>query len=75
VDGFVCPVLGGQAGKNGNTDGEHWPIFPIYGGDYSVRGGDVSVPDHATNSGFPTTDHGSPGETGYTAIWNNNNAP
>ena len=71
VDGFVCPVLGGKAGEHGKSQA----IFGIYGGDYSVRGGDVSVPAHATNTGFPSIEHGSPGDLGYTAIWNNANEP
>ncbi len=71
-DGFVCPVLGGQAGEeHGNSDPAN--IVEIGGGDYTVPGPDVFVPTHATNregAGTPGGDHASPGEVGYTAIWN-----
>jgi hypothetical protein len=71
TDGFVCPVLGGQAGDdhgNANVD----VIVPIYGGDFTVAGPDVSVPILATNdegNGAPGGPHTSPGDQGYTAIW------
>ena len=71
VDGFVCPILGGKAGENGKSQ----KIAQLPNGDYTVVGPDVSVPEHATNWGFPTTDHGVPGDEGYSAIWNYNNAP
>lgn len=74
ADAFVCPHLGGKAGENGNIDGSNWPIGEIYGG-YTVGGPDVSVPDHATNWGYPNIAHGVPGDVGYTAIWNRANAP
>ena len=73
ADGFICPVLGGQAGMHGNSHA----IVGIAGGYYTVPGPDVSVPAHATNKGWPGT-AGSfyiPGEVGYSAIWNNANAP
>ncbi len=68
--GFVCPVLGGQAGDDhGNSS----PGFATIGdGDASVIGPDVTVPVHATNdngAGKPGGDHASPGDANYTAIW------
>ena len=73
TDGFVCPVLGGQAGEeHGNSDPPK--IINIYGGDSSVIGPNVSVPLHATNdegNGSPGGPHTSPGDPGYTAIWAN----
>jgi hypothetical protein len=71
VDGFVCPVLGGKAGENGKSA----KIFAISGGDYSVAGPNINVPEHATNTGWPGGPHGSPGDLGYTAIWNLANFP
>ncbi len=69
--GFVCPVLGGQAGdQHGNSAPQ--PIQPIAQGDYTVAGPDVSVPVHATNgdgAGSPGGAHSSPGDRDYTAIW------
>ena len=69
---FVCPVLGGQAGENGNAT-----VFatPPAGGFYSIIGPEVSVPTHATNddgagSPGPGGTFLSPGDVGYTAIWN-----
>jgi hypothetical protein len=71
TDGFVCPVLGGQAGEDhGKSDPE--PIVGISDGDSTVVGPEVSVPTHSTNQngeGTPTGDHASPGDTDYTAIW------
>jgi hypothetical protein len=71
TDGFVCPVLGGQAGmEHGQSNPA--PLVPIYGGDYTVGGPDVSVPVFATNgdgSGSPGGPHSGPGDTDYTAIW------
>ena len=73
TDGFVCPVLGGQAGDaHGNSSVEKFTT--IGGGDVSVIGPDVTVPLHATNdngAGLPGGDHASPGDAGYTAIWKN----
>jgi hypothetical protein len=83
---FVCPVLGAsgtngadglaKAQANGNEN-----LAQIGGGDWSTIGPDVGkgqggVPDQATNTnpdgstGTPGGDHASPGDTGYTAIWN-----
>lgn len=67
-DGFVCPVLGGQAGVNGNYNGiTNTPNFP------TVLGPEVSVPRQATNGNNginnPGGPYASPGETDYTAIW------
>ncbi len=71
TDGFVCPVLGGQAGQHGNAPAD--VIVQIGGGDYSVIGPDVTVPIHATNDngdGDPgSADHASPGDPDYSAIW------
>ena len=73
VDGFVCPVLGGQAGEShGNSDPQKF--VTIGGGDTTIIGPDVSVPVHATNddgAGSPGGDHASPGDPGYSPIWNN----
>jgi hypothetical protein len=72
-DGFVCPVLGGKAGTNGNSG----KIAPIAGGYYTIVGPDVTVPDHAMNDGFPSVPDSFlvPGDPGYSAIWNYDNAP
>jgi hypothetical protein len=71
TDGFVCPVLGGQAGEDhGNSNNE--VIVPIGEGDFTVVGPSVSVPIFATNDeggGTPPGPHDSPGDQGYTAIW------
>jgi len=71
TDGFVCPVLGGQAGgDHGNSSPK--PIVGISNDDSTVIGPDVSVPEHATNdngAGSPGGDHASPGDSDYTAIW------
>ena len=71
TDGFVCPVLGGQAGgDHGNSSPD---IFvTIAGDDTTIIGPDLNVPVHATNdngAGSPGADHASPGDKGYTAIW------
>ncbi len=71
TDGFVCPVLGGQAGgDHGKSDP---PKFvTIAGGDTTVIGPNVSVPVHATNdngNGSPGGAHASPGDAGYSPIW------
>jgi hypothetical protein len=71
TDGFICPVLGGQAGgEHGNSSPD---IFvTIAGGDTTIIGPDVSVPVHATNdngAGSPGGDHASPGDADYSAIW------
>ena len=71
TDGFVCPVLGGQAGgDHGNSAPQKFVTLP--GGDTTVIGPNVSVPVHATNDngkGTPGGDHASPGDPDYTAIW------
>lgn len=71
--GFVCPVLGGQAGDD-HGDSEPGAIKPLgETGDYTIPGPDVNVPEFATNDngeGTPGGDHASPGDTTYTAIWN-----
>ncbi len=69
TSGFVCPVLGGEAGVNadGNT-----PFITIAGGDYSILGPEVTVPIFATNddgAGAPSGAHASPGDEDYSAIW------
>lgn len=73
TDGFVCPVLGGEAGgENGQSSPD--VFITIADGDTSILGPDVSVPVHATNdngAGSPGGDHASPGDPGYTAIWDN----
>ena len=65
--GFVCPVF------NADAVGAHNPnAVGIGGGDYSIIGPDVSVPEHATNgdgAGTPPGPHSQPGDTDYTAIW------
>ena len=65
--GFVCPVF------NADAVGAHNPTaVTIGGGDYSIIGPDVSVPDQATNgngTGTPGGAPSSPGDTDYTAIW------
>ena len=73
VDGFVCPVLGGQAGQNGVATG----ISPIAGGYFTVGGPNVSVPAQTTNTGFPSVAGSflTPGDPGYGAIWDFANAP
>ena len=70
TDGFVCPVLGGQAGDNGSTPSGLF--VTIGGGDTTILGPKVSIPKHATNddgAGIPGGAHASPGDDGYTAIW------
>jgi len=65
--GFVCPVISTDAvlnAKNGTA---------INGGAYSIIGPEVAVPINATNAngaGSPGGTFASPGDTGYTAIWN-----
>ncbi|MGE0600584.1 MAG: hypothetical protein AB7P41_14190 [Dehalococcoidia bacterium] len=65
ADAFACPVLGGHAGERGHE------FVEIGEGGYTVLGPNVKVPDHATNNdgaGSPA-DHLSPGEVGYSPIW------
>ena len=72
TDAFVCHVLGGEVGENGNAD-----VFTVIGGgDVTIIATSpddpISVPVHATNddgAGTPGGDHASPGDSGYTAIW------
>ena len=73
AEAFVCPVLGGQAGLHGQHNG----VTPIAGGYYTHGGPDVSVPTHVPNSGWPGTagSFGTPGDEGYTAIWDHANEP
>ncbi len=65
---FVCPVF------NSDAVGQHNPnAVPIAGGDYTIIGPDVNVPDTATNldgSGNPAGNHAGPGDEGYSPIWN-----
>lgn len=66
---FVCPVLTvpAQAAENSPK------IDPLpTAGEYTIGGPTLTVPDGATNrdgTGSPA-DHASPGEAGYTPIWN-----
>src|SRR5918999_895251 len=75
---FVCPVLpvSDQAKQHSNAN-----FITISGGDTSIlpgKAGDeasspVDVPEGATNqdgAGSPAGEHASPGDPGYTAIWN-----
>jgi hypothetical protein len=68
TDGFICPVLGGQAGEHGKAVVIEQPP----GGFYTVIGPEVHVPVHATNgdgAGSPAGPFVSPGEDGYSPIW------
>lgn len=68
TDGFVCPVLGGQAGQHGNSE----VIVQPPAGFYSVIGPDVTVPIQATNldgEGSPVGPFASPGDSNYSPIW------
>ena len=73
VDGFVCPILGGQAGEvHGNSEPGKFVTLEE-SGDTTIIGPDVRVPIQATNengAGSPHGDHASPGDPGYTPIWN-----
>ena len=81
---FTCSVLGAngtngaqgvaKAAANGNPN-----LMQIGGGDWSTIGPEVGnggVPDQATTTlpdgspGTPGGEHASPGDSGYTAIWN-----
>lgn len=74
VDGFVCPVITTDAvlvapngGSIGEVDGTQY---------YTIGGPDVAVPEGATNEGFPGQGNFlTPGDVGYTAIWDRANAP
>jgi hypothetical protein len=66
---FVCPVLNvpGQAAENSPKIG---PLPTA--GQYTIGGPTLAVPDQATNrdgAGSPA-DHASPGDPGYSPIWN-----
>jgi hypothetical protein len=80
-DGFVCPVLGGEAGMNGEAKGISYvdntglPVDSFY---TTLRGAHhepvfVSVPRQATNGNNgvnnPHGPYASPGDEDYTAIW------
>lgn len=71
TDGFICPVLGGQAGgDHGNSSPD--PFVTISGGDTTIIGPGVNVPTDATNddgAGTPGGDHASPGDDNYSPIW------
>ena len=68
---FVCPVLTVPAHAADNSP----KLGPLpTAGEYTISGPTLQngVPDQATNldgSGSPA-DHASPGEPGYTPIWN-----
>lgn len=68
VDGFVCPVIKTENVLNSPKGAE------IAGDQYTIAGPhDLSIPIHATNAdgaGTPMGYHASPGDTDYTAIWN-----
>ena len=73
-EGFVCPVLGGKAGVNGEANGIAKPADT--GLDFAtVLGPNVDVPTQATNGKNGTNNPGgpyaSPGDSDYTAIWPN----
>ncbi len=81
---FVCPVLGangtnGAAGLAGAQENGNPKLGTLGDGGFTIGGPDVgggSVPDQSTNtlpdgtSGSPGGAHASPGDVGYTAIWN-----
>ncbi len=82
---FVCPVLGangndnGKAGLAGAAENGNPKLGTLGDGGWTIGGptvGGGNVPDQATNtlpdgtSGSPGGDHASPGDVGYTAIWN-----
>jgi hypothetical protein len=76
---FVCPVLPISEKATMHTDA-NGQFITINNDDASILPGKagnttdtVSVPDTATNqngSGEPFGEHASPGESGYTGIWN-----
>lgn len=75
VDGFVCPVIKTSAVTNSPKG---MPIGTTQGGEtvyYTIGGPDVAVPEGATNEGFPGDGNFlTPGDIGYTAIWDRANA-
>lgn len=65
-DAFVCPVISTDAVLNSPKGAE------IAGGDYTIGGPVIKVPELATNgdgAGIPNGPHSGPGDTDYTAIW------
>lgn len=76
TDGFVCPVISTDAVLNspkGDTIGTTQGGDTVY---YTIGGPDVTVPEGATTEGFPGEGNFlTPGDDGYTAIWNLDNAP
>jgi hypothetical protein len=66
---FVCPVLKVPAHAADNSP----KIDPLpTEGEYTIGGPTLNVPDQATNrngTGSPA-DHASPGDPGYSPIWN-----
>ncbi|MHA2162622.1 MAG: hypothetical protein ACXABF_09375 [Candidatus Thorarchaeota archaeon] len=82
-EGFVCPVLGGKAGENGEHKGLTYidnsgePVEDFWS---NIRGASgkgphtINVPEHATNQNGAGGPHGptyaSPGEEDYSPIWN-----
>jgi hypothetical protein len=83
TDPFVCPVLkiSDQAFHNSGKFNEigdgTYTFAPGNAGDADMFNG--NVPNHSTNAegeGSPTpSDHASPGDTDYTAIWSGNPPP
>ena len=73
TDGFICPVLGGEAGGDHGKSSPD-PIVPIGDDDSSVIGPDVTVPTHSTNQDGdggpgPGVDRARPGDEDYSPIW------
>ncbi len=75
---FVCPVFDGTSGAVGNNKhlveiGEgDYTLFPGAAGE-APNGVGVDYPDQATNddgAGTPAGAHLSPGDPGYSPIWN-----
>lgn len=68
--GFICPVISNDAVLHSPKSAQPEP------GLYTIIGPDVTVSAGATNtladgtSGNPHGAYASPGDTGYTAIWN-----
>jgi hypothetical protein len=82
---FVCPVLGangtkGAEGLAGAMENGNPKLGTLSDGGFTIGGPDVGggggVPDQATNTlpdgtaGSPGGTFASPGDRGYTAIWN-----
>ncbi len=64
--GFICPVISTDAVLNAKNGIQ-------INGAYSILGPNVTVALTATNdegAGSPGGSYASPGDTGYTAIWN-----